>query len=602
MIKMSKKLSIAAVIVVAFFLSLSHLSTPVNAQSDTTLVEQMEQFEGYTKPGEQSLEQTIFKSVESHMFSSAMLVGSCTTDDCPASVSDGAIQGMSRMIGMTFHQPADTKTYIADLLQDMNIAQPAYAQGLGFSSLSPLLELWKVMRNIAYLFFVFIFLIIGFAIMFRQKLGGQAAVTVQQALPRIVVALLMVTFSYAIAGLMIDIMYLLMFLLIGIFSQSSLLGPGMAELGGESSILSQNIFDVYGRIITSDFAGESGRVIGTLVDQMLSGSGKSGNWLATTAGIGAGILAALIILFAILFSMFRTFFALAKVYFEIILQIAFSPVTLMMGAIQGNVFGNWVKGLAANLAVFPALLVFVIIGFLFVGSDNSVLAKGISDGGFVPPFLPGRGSSATVGLIVGIGAIMLLPEVPAIMGKFKPKGMFDELGGMAWKNAMRGKKAGLGVATGAVLAPTLGGLGYWQGKKSGKGIQTGLAFGAAGAVGPRRAARLANKTLGQYGEFAENLPGVADDMERSLAKVPGLNRAVNYVRQNRKGGKDLAHIPPRNAAASAQPPQMTIDPQGNIVPASPSPLSQQPLHPDLGETNSTTSSSSGNSGKRNVEP
>jgi hypothetical protein len=40
-------------------------------------------------------------------------------------------------------------------------------------------------------------------IMFRTKVG-QAAITAQQAIPNVVIAMLAVTFSYAIAGLMID--------------------------------------------------------------------------------------------------------------------------------------------------------------------------------------------------------------------------------------------------------------------------------------------------------------------------------------------------------------------------------------------------------------
>ena len=54
-------------------------------------------------------------------------------------------------------------------------------------------------------------------IMFRSKVG-QAAITVQQAIPSILIALLAVTFSYAIAGFLIDLMYLMMYMLAGLFA------------------------------------------------------------------------------------------------------------------------------------------------------------------------------------------------------------------------------------------------------------------------------------------------------------------------------------------------------------------------------------------------
>jgi hypothetical protein len=91
---------------------------------------------------------------------------------------------------------------------------------LGFSALDPILETWKSFRNLAYLFFVVIFLIIGFMIMFRTKVG-QAAITAQQAIPSVIVAMLAVTFSYAIAGFMIDIMYVVMYVLASYFTEGS---------------------------------------------------------------------------------------------------------------------------------------------------------------------------------------------------------------------------------------------------------------------------------------------------------------------------------------------------------------------------------------------
>lgn len=407
----------------------------------------------------------------------------CITEKCknsPLTADSGAIGGVARMIASTYQPAASVETYIADITGNMGFAEPAYAQGLGFSALQPVLQLWKLFRDIAYVFFVFLFLIIGFAIMFRKNLGGQTAVTVQQALPRIVVALLAVSFSYAIAGLVIDLMWVVMYFLITMFASANLI----PDLTKDYSILGENIFGVFGRVISSNFSADAGKAIGETVYNMFNATniidqaGQTGlSWIS-------GVLAMIIIFVAILFAMFRTFFALIKVYFEIILSIIFAPIILMMGAVNGNAFGNWLKGLIANLAVFPALLVFVLIGFMLIDTGTSNLPKNLDENGFVPPFVPGRGTASTVGLIGGIAAIMLLPEVVNIVGKFKPASIFDEFGGKAINNVFTGNQLAAPLALGAgagAYGAVRGGLSaYRQAGTSGgiRAIMTGITKGS----------------------------------------------------------------------------------------------------------------------------
>ena len=65
--------------------------------------------------------------------------------------------------------------------------------------------LWGETRNIAYLFFVIVMIVAGFMIMFRKNLPGQVVVSIGNSIPRIVISLILVTFSFAIVGLMLDI-------------------------------------------------------------------------------------------------------------------------------------------------------------------------------------------------------------------------------------------------------------------------------------------------------------------------------------------------------------------------------------------------------------
>lgn len=389
-------------------------------------------------------------------------VGGCVTDGCEndPELASGALQSTSKAIAWTFNQPADTRMFIADMLQDFGIAQPAHAQGLGFSALTPILEIWKIFRNIAYVIFVLIMLVIGFAIMFRKNLGGQAEVTVQQALPKIVVALLMVTFSYAIAGLLIDIMYIAMFFLITVFGASGLIDTQLVNTAG-GGVLSQNIFQVFWGLISQGFATKTGEVVSLTIESMFAGGGGIVEFIGgRIGGFIVGALATLVIFVALLIAMFKTLFGLIKVYVEIILSIVFAPLILALGAIQSNAFGNWVKSLAVNLATFPVLLVFILVGYMFIGTtsrsttQNQIVGTAhaqfssqLNEEGFVPPFIPGRGNTEAFVLIAMIGIVLVMSEVPTLVGRFKPKSIFDDLGGMAWKNAVAGE-AGIPLVTG----------------------------------------------------------------------------------------------------------------------------------------------------------
>ena len=141
----------------------------------------------------------------------------------------GAIGGISNLIAAMYaNPPASSVEYFADLGKNLGIVKPAYAQGIGFEGLKPILPIWKAFRNIAYLFFTIIFVIMGFAIMFRVKLDPQTVISIQNAIPRVVVALILVTFSYAIAGLLIDLIYVIFFLFVGALRTSDAITPAEA--------------------------------------------------------------------------------------------------------------------------------------------------------------------------------------------------------------------------------------------------------------------------------------------------------------------------------------------------------------------------------------
>ncbi len=406
--------------------------------------------------------------------------------------SNGAfVPAMSGFISQMYNTPpANSETYVADVLNSakIGIAQPAYAQGIGFSSLTPILDTWKIFRNIAYLFFVMIFLFIGFLIMFRQKVG-QTAVTAQQALPRIIIALIAVTFSYAIAGFLIDLMYLIMYFFVGIFSAST-------------SMINKNIFEFGYDVIAGNLSAidDAYHAVSNLITESL------GNTSLLTQGLGfiSGITAAVVIAFALAFGIFRIFFELLKTYVSIIISIVTAPLLLMFEAIPGrNMFGQWVKSLVGNLAAFPILLLILIL-------YSKITAAGSlsSGGGFMPPYLIGQGNADALAVLFGLGLILVAEKIikdgKKAMGA--KGGFFDQYAGEAANALKRGWNGG-------ELIP---GLGFTNTSKV-PGIGSAKDFGRktliAGATLPMGAYGLAE------GPYRSRRSGMADTSAWSQAQT-----------------------------------------------------------------------------------
>ncbi len=351
----------------------------------------------------------------------------------------GAIGTFADGVTALYTPPASARTYVADLMHSAHMIPQAQAQGLGFAALDPVLQVWKMFRNLAYLVFVILFIVIGFMIMFRQKIG-QTAVTVQQAIPNIIVSLLFVTFSYAIAGLAIDLMYLLMYLLVGMFQGAQ-----------AQDIMQYSFFDLGWAVLTGKNAGGQ-TAFGSVFDNIdaVVQAAINMDGIGETIGGISGLTAAVIMAVALLIGIFKLFFELLKTYVFIVLSIAFAPLILMMGALPGrNAFKTWITNLVGNLLAFPTVLMIVIVYRMFASVE-------IDTGGFLPPFLIGRGVGGTITTLVGVGIVLIMPELVAEMKKAMgvTGGVFEQLGKAMVTNFGSGAPIGtslLGAPAGAAL-------------------------------------------------------------------------------------------------------------------------------------------------------
>jgi len=492
-----KKISLVILIAVLLQLSLrpalAMMPTAITPASD----ESKQQFDTYVKATEDGNrlgnpnQETFTSNTVSNIlyyFVTGILGGNVAPNGTKQPALINSVGGY--IADMYSHPAASTDIYVADVLNSAGIATPAYAQGLGFASLSPILEAWKTFRNIAYIFFVIIMLVLGFAIMLRRRIGGQAAVTIQQAIPRVVIALLAVTFSYAIAGLLIDLMYIFMFFLISFFGTSDAINFSIFTMGGKIIAAgSDRALNGVNTFIQQQFGDSHGLNLQNLAENILGSLG--------------GLLAAAVVAIALAIGLFRLWFELLKTYLSILINIVAAPLLLMMEAIPGKkVFLTWVQSMFANLAAFPTVLILFIVYDKLTGQLTGSEAA-IASGGFVPPYLGGVSASGSIPFFIGLGMILIMPDLVKQSKKaLGAKGtLFEQFGGAISDSLKQGWKGGQ-------LVP---GLGFTDLSKygisgknfaskfgtSGAALGAGLFGGARMAVGPTGLEGIEGVTAGE---------------------------------------------------------------------------------------------------------
>lgn len=383
-------------------------------------------------------------------------MGMCDTQcdpSCPRGLSyqNSALAGLqSTALAMYTHPPADTRLYIADVGKTLGFMPKAYAQGVGFAGLTPLLGLWKAFRNIAYAILAIILVVVGFMVMFRKKIDPKTVVTVQNAIPRVVVALLLVTFSYAIVGIMIDLMYLAIVLSTAVVANAS------PELGKVVSLWSDPttcFTDTAGGIkfaaqapsnapqavtadlfngglwgITKFFFGSGIQSLDDLA-RLLTGNfstgglvtttiipGLIGGWLGGFKGAALGLVSAplmltLLILIVLIFGYIRLVFMLIDAYINIIISLLTAPFQIVMEAVPGtNAFSNWFRWLLSKILVFPLTAVLLMVSAILT-------SQGVSEALWAPPLISTGSGGVGLSGIIGLGMLLVIPSVIANIQK-----------------------------------------------------------------------------------------------------------------------------------------------------------------------------------------
>jgi hypothetical protein len=140
----------------------------------------------------------------------SMLVSLLGGEDGPAGLLDGVMALNGELLEQ---RPASGTTYIEQKVYAIknfgkvsaqDNPEALYYRGTGFDLLRPIQSIWGFCVNVVYGLLIFLIIGVAFGIMFRSKLGGDAVVTLQNSIPNIALAMILVPLSYAISGLFID--------------------------------------------------------------------------------------------------------------------------------------------------------------------------------------------------------------------------------------------------------------------------------------------------------------------------------------------------------------------------------------------------------------
>lgn len=147
----------------------------------------------------------------------------CSPTQVPGSdeyFAKSTLGGVTSYLSMTYTNPPASGIYWAqEGMQKIGLAPKTYAaEGIGLAGIKPFAKIWTMFRNMSYLLLTLLVVTIGLMIMFRVKINPQTVVTLESALPRIVVTIVLITFSFAISGFAIDLMYAVILAAVSIFS------------------------------------------------------------------------------------------------------------------------------------------------------------------------------------------------------------------------------------------------------------------------------------------------------------------------------------------------------------------------------------------------
>lgn len=271
-------------------------------------------------------------------------------------------------------------SYIRNISNKFTVVDEAQAQtaGFGYGKLLPISGYWQLTRNISYTLFVLIIIVISFMIMFKVKISPQASISIMSSVPKIASTLLLITFSLAIAGLLMDLMYVVIGLVASMLPSLTgatsfteaynflIGGYGVAEKDGLFGIFITFLIYLVTYLVTSILVTISAIVTANLTSFVF--------------GV-LMIFFTVIMVFILFYNWLKIIYVLVKTVAMIYVSVIMAPLQLMMDVLPpplgGKSFSGWIKGLIGKLLVFPLTGVLIFFSFKLLGTATQIAASGV---------------------------------------------------------------------------------------------------------------------------------------------------------------------------------------------------------------------------------
>lgn len=316
--------------------------------------------------------------------------------------------------------------YTKNLLKKFSPVSEVQAQGYGYTGLTWLNKYWRGFRDMSYFLLVLVVIVLAFMIMFRVKISPQIVISVQSALPKIIIALLLITFSYAIAGFIIDLMYVVAGLFVILLKLA-----GFADAGSNNAW-----WMISGTGLGYSIAGGFWVLFVMLGYAFMFFIAALVATIATILGglsiFGAvvGIIFMILGVFCLVIMLWYTIkipYVLLKTLIHFYVMVITAPLQILAGTFTSNMgFGVWLKTIIADILVFPVTGLFFWFAWSTLFSSLNQSGLDIARGFWVSKetmWAPGIiGSAADMGgiifLAISFSIMTLIPKIPNIIKQF----------------------------------------------------------------------------------------------------------------------------------------------------------------------------------------